>query len=291
MKLAILRSSKAYLPEADAYRDYLAAKGIEARCLKDHSAIEADEMAILFRGRDQMRGSIRSRRRIHEEHNHLRGLEGTLRRALLALGPQPDAMILLEHEGRSPRRVDTPSLVRRTGIDDALFSVRPSPMPDFDLVYCGTLERTGLESAFGSLAKRGFRIAVYGDVPDRFARRDLERLGVAFFGRIGRAEVRVALANARAGLNITPDIFPIGVQDSIKTLEYLAAGLPVVANRYRWMKRFAHRHGLDIGWVETMESPDDLDALSPPDIDLSDRGWTAMLDARGFIPFLERVWQ
>lgn len=291
MKVAILRSAKAYLPEVDAYRDFLRARGIDARATEQPEDITHDELAILFRGRDHVSRAIRARRRIHEEHNHPTRSKRLLRRAALSLGPSPDGMVLLDHL-LSPAQVrHEATLVRETGFDAALLETRPAARPDFDLVYCGTLERPGLAEGFDMLARRGFRLAVYGEVPDRFPRHSLERGGLTFFGRIGRQDVGAALANARAGLNLTPDLAPVRYQDSMKTLEYLAVGLPVVANRYRWMEAFADRHALQVGWLDTMLTPDLLDTLPEPTVDLSGRTWEAMLDRLDFDGFLKRVWQ
>ena len=42
----------------------------------------------------------------------------------------------------------------------------------------------------------------------------------------------------KCGLNFTPDIFPFNVQSSTKTIEYSAAGLGVISNRYIWAETF-----------------------------------------------------
>lgn len=289
MKVAICRSAKAYLPETDAYVAYLGSRGIKARCVDDRRKIAPDEIAILFRFEDQFARDFSAKKRIHEEHNVPVGLRGKLRSALLAVGPNPDGQIRLHQADEALPRLDCPTLVRSCGIDPALFEVERRANPEFDLVYCGSLDRPGVVQEIERLAAHGFSIAVYGRVPPGTPQSRMEALGVRFFGRIGRTEVPEALANARAGLNFTPDRPPWNVQESMKTLEYLAAGLPVVSNRYGWVRSFAEERGTEILWLDDIGNPEDLSSGTSHRVDLSDRAWPDMLDRVGFIDFLKTV--
>ena len=289
MKVAICRSAKAYLPDTDAYEAYLRTRGIAARSVDDRREIAPDEIAILFRFEDQFARDVKAQRRVHEEHNIPVGVRGSLRSALLAAGPKPDGQIRLEQADSSLPRPHCPTLVRPCGIDPALFEVAPRPDPEFDLVYCGSLDRPGVLPEIERLAALGFTIAAYGRVPPGAPEARMRAQGVRFFGRIGRSDLPAALANARAGLNFTPDRASWNQQESTKTLEYLAAGLPVVSNRYAWMDRFAEERGADILWLDRIAGPQDLPSASLERVDLSDRAWPTLLDRIGFIDFLGRV--
>ena len=289
MKVAICRSAKAYLPEVDAYARYLAAKGIEARCVEDRREIASDDIAILFRFEDQMARDLLARRRIHEEHNIPTGLRGLLRSRLLAVAPACDGQIRLEQADAALPRPTVPTLVRPCGIDPALFDLALREKPDHDLVYCGSLDRPGVIEELEWLGAHGFSVGVYGRIPPGTPQSRMEAQGVRFYGRIGRHEVPEALANARAGLNMMPDRRPWNVQESMKTLEYMAAGLPVVSSRYAWAERFSEEHDTQFLWLETLERPAQLDDFEPPRADLRDRAWPELLDRVGFVDFLHEI--
>lgn len=289
MKVAICRSAKAYLPEADAYRRYLTDHGIAARCVDKRSDIEPGELAILFRFEDQFSRDLHARRRVHEEHNIPVGLRGAIRSVSLRAGGRPDGEIRLEQADDALPDRDCPKLVRPCGVDEAIFAVTPNANPDFDLAYCGSLDRPGVPAEIERLARLGFRIAVYGRIPPGTPQSRMEAAGVQFFGRISRHEVPEALANTRAGLNVTPDRPPWNRQESIKTLEYLAAGLPVVSNRYRWAAQFADARQTAFLWLDDVEDPASLERHHPARVNLSDRVWATLLDRVGFIDFLREI--
>jgi hypothetical protein len=58
-------------------------------------------------------------------------------------------------------------------------------------------------------------------------------------GPVSRDQLPEIYKNARFGLNYTPDIYPYNVQTSTKTLEYLASGLGVISNKYKWSEFFS----------------------------------------------------
>ena len=177
------------------------------------------------------------------------------------------------------------------GIDADIFDCARAQerAPDHDLVYCGSLERPGLTDALGRMGRKGFSILCVGRIPADFPAAELERSGVRFAGAQARSDIPEYFASARAGLNWVPDIFPLNQQESTKMIEYAAAGLPVVSNRYPWSEAFAAQQGSGVAWLDRIESPDDLDPLTRPTIDLRPREWFAMLDRLGFDRFVGKV--
>jgi hypothetical protein len=106
-----------------------------------------------------------------------------------------------------------------------------------------------------------------------------------------RAAIPAALARARFGLNVTPDVFPYNRQTSIKTLEYAAAGLGIIANRYGWIEGFARAQGGPVQWLDEVLAmgPDAAARLERPRFDparLEPLEWGRMLDRIGFADFL-----
>ncbi|WP_343347857.1 hypothetical protein WJT74_05625 [Sphingomicrobium sp. XHP0239] len=294
-RIGITLTGRAYLPEAHAYARYLEARGHEAHLVTSARHIAEGDVAILFSARDMLDRSIVARR-IHEYHSLSIGRLAWLkdRVATSSLIPEPAGLILqdgLSHDRFASRLPSGPPRFRRPmGIDDAIFDCArdPDPEPEFDLVYCGSLERRqGLAETLGALAKRGFTILCVGYVGTGLPIAELERLGVRFAGPSSRDAIPGHLASARAGLNWMPDIAPLNRQESTKMVEYAAAGLPILSNRYPWAEAFAAQEGSGVTWIDRVYRPDDLDGLERPSLDLRPREWFAMLDRLDFTGFIE----
>lgn len=259
-------------------------------------ALNPEDIAILFSPRDTLDRRIAARR-IHEYHSLATGRLAWVKErvATSRLVPEPHGLIVQDGPSRDrlgPRLPTAPPRFHRPmGIDAALFDCARGAgrTPEFDLVYCGSLDRAGLAPTIEMLARRAFRLLCVGAVPDGFPAAALERMGVRFTGPAQREEIPRHLANARAGLNWMPDQFPLNVQESTKTVEYVAAGLPTVSNRYAWATAFAAQPGAAIHWMDDVVSPDDLDRLAAPTLDLADREWFAMLGRLGFLAFIDAV--
>lgn len=152
--------------------------------------------------------------------------------------------------------------------------VRPRAAPDFDLVYAGTLNRPKVLPAINRLARLGLRIAVVGasSVPGA----DSE---VQFFGKLPLSDVYEVYSRAQFGLNIVPEIYPYYFQDSTKVIEYCAAGLGVVSNTYRWIRDFFSQRGgsfLDINQVVNWKDLYTFDYRIPRVQDLE---WSRILES------------
>ncbi|WP_265562403.1 CgeB family protein [Sphingomicrobium arenosum] len=295
MQVAITLSPVSYLPEAHAYRQFLSDRGMSARLVESANEIKPEDVAILFTARDFLRRDLTCHRRIHEYHS-LSGGRARLAKdwAKWHLAAPAHGHAFLEGPPHQcyARLIPAalPTYSRPMGIDRDLFDrARGSAARDHDLVYCGSLNRPGVAATFERLGKAGFSILAIGHVPPSWPRPMLERLGVHFTGPRPRDELPGLLATARAGLNITPDTPPFSLQESTKTLEYVAAGLPLVSNRYRWVEDFASTRGLAVQWLDQLHRPADLDSLEPPQVDLRARAWPDLLAATGFDRFIEAV--
>ena len=109
-----------------------------------------------------------------------------------------------------------------------------------DLVFLGKAERRkGLGTAIAMLDHLpGRTLLVLGDGPDLEAARQQARASgllprIAFAGRVPAAEVPLRLASARIGLCVLPgllDSVSAEYSSPMKLLDFMAAGLPVVAS-------------------------------------------------------------
>ena len=144
------------------------------------------------------------------------------------------------------------------------------------------------------LARNGWRIIAFGNVPLQIDRPRLSALGIEFAGPIARADVPAALGRARFGLNVTPDVLPFNRQTSVKTLEYAAAGLGIIANRYGWMEQFAADHDVPVLWLDDVlrGGRDAIGRMQVPVHDpqrLAHLEWNALLERTGFAAFVGKA--
>lgn len=296
MDVAIVLTGQAYLPEAWAYQRHLAARGWAARVVGSTDEARGADLAISF-SLSQHRALHRLPvPAVHEYHSLSCGrwrLAKDLVKRLAA--PPPVGRIFSEpHIARRMRfGAGLPSLLRPMGFDAAIAGCARIAEPDHDIVYCGTFARPGVTDTLAALGRTGWRVIAFGALDDASARARMADAGVELPGAIARDAVPAALARARFGLNVTPDLAPWNRQASVKTLEYAAAGLGIIANRYPWVEAFARDHGIAVHWLDEVlaRGPEAVATLQPTPAD-PDRvaylEWDRLLERAGFAEFIKR---
>lgn len=292
-RVGVTLSETAYTPEAYAYKTFLEPRGFQVVLAPpgDLESVNTD-IDIHFMGwRPFWRRSAKSATlEVHEYQSLSVPPAAHAKDRLKSLvNRRPAGRIFLNSEVRNKLRfpVAAPSLDRDMGVDAALFS-EPPANPEYDLLYCGTLARPGLMQELKRLASLGLRLLVVGDA-DAETRQALP--DVTFTGRMGRDELPGVFASARAGLNYTPDIHPFNLQTSTKTLEYCAAGLGLVSNRYAWSTAFCERRQVRPLWLDELDSKARFDAFTFGVADVTDLEWQALLERCRLDRFLEGLLQ
>lgn len=290
MHVAIVLTGRAYLPEAFAYSRYLTERGHRAECVDGPDAIGDADIAIVFSIRDQWAARRSGAKIVHEYHSLSTGRFKAAKHLLKRLlAPRPAGRIFLNGHvaARYGFHGGMPAIVRPMGIDAEFFGCAAGGTPDVDIVYCGSLGRIGVLPTFAGLAERGFRLLAIGDVPDGADLSAFTGLPVEFTGQLPREALPSALARARFGLNVTPDAYPYNIQTSTKTIEYAAAGLGIISNRYRWIEDFASERQAAILWLDQLTSPEELATHTAGSVDVTDLLWSHILDETGFERFLQ----
>lgn len=297
MRVAILLTGKAYLPEAWAYQRYLQQSGHQAWLAQTVEDAAGADLAICFSLAQQRQLHRLGVPAVHEYHSlsagRMRWGKDLIKR--FAAPPAAGRIFSQPHiERRMGFPQNCPHLLRPMGFDAAISGCAASPGASHDIVFCGSLERTGVVETLERLATTGWKVIAFGMLDNAAHRARLRRAGVEIAGPIARADVPGALASARFGLNVTPDVAPFNRQTSVKTLEYAAAGLGIIANRYAWIAEFAEQHGIAVHWLDEvlMQGREAVDRLTPARADparIAYLEWDCLLDEAGFIPFLEQA--
>lgn len=250
MHIGITLSKVAYTPEAYAYTNYLTKLG---HCVQlDYALDPNNDINIYFMGFEPFWSKRKgSAIEIHEYQSlstppyaYPKNLAKRL------INRRPSGRIFLNEIVKNEMgfKDDIAYIYRDMGVDSYMFQT-PSENPIYDIVYCGSIKgRFGLIESILKLSE-DFRIVVVGHTSE-FEREVLDNENITLVGALERSSIPDVYKEARYGLNYTPDIYPYNIQTSTKTLEYLAAGLDVISNKYEWSERFFSQINYQPYWLD-----------------------------------------
>ena len=257
MLIHFVHLGDAYLPELQAYADFVQAAGHQAQVHRHVETIPADA-AVLWWLCGQVGPRLAQRYasafHIHEYASAsvppLAWLKDRVKRWRQAR-PQ---YRLYQNEWVRQRMGfgDTvPSELRDMGVSPDLLDRPAAPSkPEFDFVYLGEMRRLRhFLPLFDAIAQIGHRVLLVGQIPDELWARLRRHAWLETTGRVPHAQVPALLRRARLGLNLVPDQLPYTEQTSTKLLEYCAAGLRVISTDYPWVRGFEQRHGARFAYL------------------------------------------
>lgn len=304
LKVNILHTGSAYVPEVETYKAFLELQGSKVKLLKNLSLAlqESADVLIIMMGRHFFWQKPKSHAAvIHEYHSlgtgRLAKVKDLVRRLLSF---KPDGRILLNEQVRQRMRFydDVPFIYRDMGVPDYFYH---KPKADtcekrYDFAYVGRMNKRRRFSRFlrgflGQVPERS--IALIGDATPKIKRRFGQAHTIHFFGRVERREIPRLLAQCRCAINYIPDIYPYNIQTSTKLLEYLAFGLPVITTDYAWIREFEREMGVRFPRIgERCEGLRQLMDDFPPEKvvgDFKQWQWDIVLEKSGFQAFLMDV--
>lgn len=287
MLIGIPLSKSAYTPEAYAYESYLIKMGHQVQL--DYELDPNNDVNIYFMGTRPFWKKKEGRAiEIHEYQSLSTPPYARFKNfSKKIVNKQPSGRIFLNDLVHHDLNFtdDIPYIYRDMGVDEALFQ-SPSENPLYDIVYCGSISgRSGLIEVLRELAKN-YKVIVVGRVND--VEKDLlQHTNITLLGQVSRDQLPEIYRNSRFGLNYTPNIYPFNIQTSTKTLEYLASGLRVISNRYKWVELFDKSNNFEIIWLECLgQYKCNIDSFNKV-YDLHDYSWNHILYNSGFLNFLE----
>ena len=253
MKIGITISINSYTPEAYAYEKYL--KNLGHQVELDYDLDPNNDINIFFMGTRPFWEKKEGRAiEIHEYQSLSTPPYAKLKDfAKKFVNKKPSGRIFLNnfvHQNLNFND-DSPYIYRDMGVDEALFQ-KPNQNPEYDILYCGSISgRIGLIDTLLNLAKN-YKVIVVGKTTDDEALL-LRVKNITLLGQVSRDQLPGIYRNSRFGLNYTPDIYPFNIQTSTKTLEYLASGLDVISNRYKWAEVFFRNIKYQPIWLDNLD--------------------------------------
>ena len=292
MKIGIPLSKFAYTPEAYAYEKYLKKLGHQIQL--DYELDPDNDINIYFMGTRPFWKKKEGRAiEIHEYQSLSTPPYAQFKNfAKKIVNKQPSGRVFLnEFVHRDLSFSDNiPYIYRDMGVDETLFQ-SPSENPLYDIVYCGSIAgRNGLITILRRLAEN-YKVVVVGQVSD-LERSLLKHENITILGRVERSNLPEIYRNARYGLNFTPNFYPYNIQTSTKTLEYLASGLGVISNKYKWSEQFFNEIDYQPVWLEDFDFLKTIERSSrlivPPPL-IYRYGWKKILSDSKFDVFLREI--
>jgi hypothetical protein len=257
-----VRNGPSYLPELDAYADFITSHGHQALVHDTSNTVPLNAQVVWWMcGRVPTAEARRLKQafQIHEYTSASVPPHAWLKDVVKHwTQPRPDYRIFQNGWVRERMGFNdgVPSALRDMGVAQTFFDKAAPPLPEpsyeddapprippneFDLVYLGEMTRLQpFLPVLQALHEAGRTQLLVGEVPDSL--RAQLPTSVTCTGRVPHTEVALHLRRARFGLNLVSNITPYNQQTSTKLVEYCAVGLPVVSNDYAWVRYFAAHH-------------------------------------------------
>lgn len=292
--IGITLSDHAYTPEAFAYEKYLSEAGWNVTLAKEEDIPLSVDIAILFMGIKPIWKKKKFKKEVHEFHSLSVPPLARVKDFLKSYASYvPDGRIFLNEAVRQRLTFGDkqPYLLRDMGVDDNLFTCTKAA-PQYNIIYCGSIEnRPGLLEHLFDLANMGLRLMVVGGCSSDTQRRLAKFSNIKYVGRVSRELLPDLYTDAHYGLNYTPDIYPFNIQTSTKTLEYLAAGLGVISNRYEWIEKFAEQHKFTPLWLDNINqfTRHSLQSVSLQRNVMKNYSWNSILKRANFENWLSEL--
>ena len=264
MKIFIQKNSRSYSPEIYAYKDYLQQFdykidiGFEKEYSNDYDAI----MLLMGFYPKYKINKLTKIKTIHE-YSRLSLYQFSKFKNILKyyFNSLPDARIFNSHVIKQDLFFNNaiPYVFRDTGIDDIFFN-NYEINKDFDFVYSGSTNsvRKGLLKSIEKILRIGFSILVVGNVSKEVYDYFKKYNKIEFTGFQKYKDLPKIYQRAEYGLNYTPNLYPLNLQNSTKTKEYCASGLKVISNKYHWVSEFEKANNAKFFWYDNKITEDGI---------------------------------
>jgi len=267
MKIGIELRTTSYLPEALAYKNYLERNGHRVQLVQPSDFDSDNDINIFFMGFTPFWEKSRSKSKIIHEYSSLSTapfpkIKDIIKQTFMK---KPNGRIFTETVIKEKLNFqdNIPYIFRDVGVEAGLFS-RINRNIQYDIVYCGSITgRPGLIKQINHLCNLGFTFVIIGKITQKDKAKLAKSKNITFTGPLDRGSIKNIYQSCRFGLNYTPNIYPFNIQTSIKTLEYLACGMPVISNRYKWVIDFSEKNNsAKFIWLDNIKYPLESSELS-----------------------------
>ena len=296
-RLALIHLGTAYKPEILAYKAFLSKYGFVVEVLRKLPKRQKYDIEWYFTGLDFATKSSDGRVIIHEytcsSNPPFAFLKDKLKKKC---NRKPHARIFGNQEvARKFGFSDgVPQFYRDAGLQDSFLDQSEQPIePEFDFVYCGSMDRIRRIDLLLSKFSRqmpGYSLLLLGTAPQSLKAHFGNDPKIHFQGYVPYTDIAVHLRRARFGINFIPPVSPLVHQRPLKLIEYCATGLKIVTTDYNYANRFEKERGGRFFKLRPDLSnfcPAAIDAFSFLTPDVTDLTWEKEISKSGIITFLQ----
>ncbi len=283
-----------YTPEAYAYSNYLANKGFKIDLNYKEKLKHNNDIVINFMGFRPFWVNFFNKNtlEIHEYTSlSTKPLPRLKDKIKYFFNSKPAGRIFMSPYIKESFnfRDNVPFIYREMGADPEMF-IKKDNKKEYDIVYCGSvLFREGLIDMIEKLANLDLKILIIGFYDKITLARFKHYKNIEMVGRIERSKIPEYYSKCKAGLNYTPNIHPLNLQSSTKTIEYCAAGLGVISSKYKWINDFAKERKANFLWINDINNKVDFENFNFITPNVDDLSWPNILDNCNFDKFILKV--
>ncbi len=295
MKIFIKKNNRSYSPEIYAYKKYLERFDYKVEISNNYEHSNNYDAIMLLMGFFPYYKTFKYKniKVIHEYSSlSLYPFSKTKNLFKYYLNSIPDARIFNSAIIKKDLFFDNkiPFVFRDTGIDDIFFE-NFNIRKDFDFVYSGSTNsvRKGLLDCMENILKLGFSILVVGKVSNEVYKYFKKYNKIEFAGFQMRKDLPSIYQRAEYGLNYTPNLYPLNLQESTKTKEYCASGLKIVSNKYSWVNQFQNFNNAKFFWYDDLKEQEQLIKFEFKTPNVKNYSWNYIFKDIKFEKFVNKI--
>lgn len=262
IKIALMRSSKATLPEIDIYYKYfnkLPNFTVNIVNEEDRSSLSEYDVLWNFMGVSTSHPTQKNQILIHEYTSLSTPPFVKVKNILKRLvNTKPDLRIFQNEIVKNEMNFKDfiPYIYRDMGIDER-FLINKKVEKKYDFIYIGSMDNNReIDKLLEQFSKTTMTIALLGKKNQKLINQFKGYKNIYFLGSVPYSEVPEIARQATYGINYIPDVFPYNVQTSTKLLEYLALDLKVISTDYKWVREFECKNNCAIYKIDDIENID-----------------------------------
>lgn len=288
-KIGIKINGNFFYPEAYAYSKYLKNLNYKVDFIKNKNDFRNYNLIIKFMGIDYDK-FISNQIVIHDYASvstyPLPKIKNKIKKLV---NKKPNGRIFLNETVKLEMNFNDnlPYIYRDMGIDNNFFNLPQIPKI-FDIIYSGSFKnRLGLIKRIEELAKKGLNIALIGNISNKQIKLVSKFSNIKIFGVLPRYDLYEIYAQSKIGLNFYPNIYPFNFQTSTKVLEYMASGLGILSNSYKWINYFEKKNDSNFLYYNESLSKDQILNFNYRNGNLEKYEWDNLLSNIKFEKFIK----